>query len=89
MVDNILDSAKASLDSAKEKIKSVTENLFDDEEKEIIEQFKSSGQDKIKETFSTFISSPVIQTRSHEHWFLATIGIPSERSRSLQDQHVL
>ena len=54
MVDNILDSAKASLDSAKEKIKSVTENLFDDEEKEIIEQFKSSGQDKIKETFSTF-----------------------------------
>lgn len=54
MVDNILDSAKASLESAKEKIKSVTENLFDDEEKEIIEQFKSSGQDKIKETFSTF-----------------------------------
>ena len=54
MVDNILDSAKASLESAKEKIKNVTENLFDDEEKEIIEQFKSSGQDKIKETFSTF-----------------------------------
>ena len=40
MVDNILDSAKASLESAKEKIKSVTENLFDDEEKEIIEQLK-------------------------------------------------
>jgi hypothetical protein len=54
MVDNILDSAKASLESAKEKIKSVAENLFDDEEKEIIEQFKTSGQDKIKETFSTF-----------------------------------
>jgi len=54
MVDNILDSAKASLGSAKEKIKSVTENLFDDEEKEIIEQFKSSGQEKMKETLSTF-----------------------------------
>jgi len=54
MADNIFDSAKASLESAKEKIKNVTENLFDDEEKEIIEQFKSSGQDKIKETFSTF-----------------------------------
>ena len=54
MTDNIFDSAKASLESAKEKIKSVTENLFDDEEKEIIEQFKSSGQDKIKESFSTF-----------------------------------
>jgi hypothetical protein len=54
MADNIFDSAKASLESAKEKIKNVTENLFDDEEKEIIEQFKSSGQDKIKESFSTF-----------------------------------
>ena len=54
MVDNILDSAKASLESAKEEIKSVTENLFDDEEKEIIEQFKSSGQEKMKETLSTF-----------------------------------
>jgi len=54
MVDNILDSAKASLESAKEKIKNVTGNLFDDEEKEIIEQFKSSGQEKIKESFSTF-----------------------------------
>lgn len=54
MVDNILDSAKASFESAKEKIKNVSGNLFDDEEKEIIEQFKSSGQDKIKETFSTF-----------------------------------
>jgi len=54
MVDNILDSAKASLESAKKKIKSVTENLFDDEKKEIIEQFKDSGQEKIKETFTTF-----------------------------------
>ena len=54
MVDNILDSAKASLESAKEKIKSVTENLFDDEEKEIIEQFKSSGQEKMIATLSTF-----------------------------------
>ena len=53
MVGNILDSAKASIESAKDKIKNVTENLFDDEEKEIIEQFKSSGQDKIKESIST------------------------------------
>mgnify|MGYP003423793882 FL=1 len=54
MADNIIDSARASLESAKEKVKSVTANLFDDEEKEIIEQFKSSGQDKIKESFFTF-----------------------------------
>jgi len=54
MGDGILDKAKLSVESAKEKIKNVTGNLFDDEEKEIIEQFKSSGQDKIKETFTTF-----------------------------------
>jgi len=54
MGDGILDKAKISVESAKEKIKNVTGNLFDDEEKEIIEQFKSSGQDKIKETFTTF-----------------------------------
>ena len=54
MANNILDSAKASLGSAKEKIKNVTENMFDDEEKEIIEQFKSSGQDKLIDSLSTF-----------------------------------
>jgi uncharacterized protein (UPF0210 family) len=54
MGDGILDKAKLSVESAKEKIKNITGNLFDDEEKEIIEQFKSSGQDKIKETFTTF-----------------------------------
>lgn len=54
MAETIIDKAKASLESTKEKIKSAAENLFDDEEKEIIEQFKSSGQEKIKETFSTF-----------------------------------
>jgi len=54
MGNGILDKAKLSVESAKEKIKNVTGNLFDDEEKEIIEQFKSSGQDKIKETFTTF-----------------------------------
>jgi len=54
MANNILDSAKASLGSAKEKIKNVTDNLFNDEEKEIIEQFKSSGQDKLIDSLSTF-----------------------------------
>lgn len=54
MGDGILDKAKLSVESAKDKIKNITGNLFDDEEKEIIEQFKSSGQDKIKETFSIF-----------------------------------
>lgn len=54
MGDGILDKSKLSVESAKEKIKNITGNLFDGEEKEIIEQFKSSGQDKIKETFTTF-----------------------------------
>lgn len=54
MVDNILDSAKASLESAKEKIKELQATYFDDEKKEIIEQFTGGGQEKIIETLKTF-----------------------------------
>ena len=54
MGDSILDKAKASMESAKEKLNTVRENLFDDEKREIIEQFKGSGQEKIKETLTTF-----------------------------------
>ena len=82
MVDNILDSAKASLESAKEKIKSVTENLFDDEEKEIIEQFKSSGQDKIKESISTFSEySSLFKEAGYELGSInANVSLPPEIS---------
>ncbi len=54
MSDGILDKAKASLNSTKEKIKGFQETYFDDEKKEIIEQFKGTGQEKIKETLTTF-----------------------------------
>lgn len=54
MGDSILDKAKASVVSAKEKLNTVKENLFDDEKKEIVEHFKDSGQEKIKETLTTF-----------------------------------
>jgi len=54
MVDGILNKAKLSIECAKEKIKVVKENLFDDEKKAIIEQFKGSGQEKIKETLTIF-----------------------------------
>lgn len=54
MGESILDMAKASLESTKEKIKELQETYFDDEKKEIIEQFKGSGQEKIKETLKTF-----------------------------------
>lgn len=54
MADSILDKAKATMESAKEKLNTVKENLFDDEKKEIIEQFKGSGQEKIKEILETF-----------------------------------
>lgn len=54
MGNGILDKAKASLESAKEKLNTAKENLFDDEKKEIIEHFKDSGEEKIKETFSIF-----------------------------------
>ncbi|MDZ7624055.1 MAG: hypothetical protein U5J96_06355 [Ignavibacteriaceae bacterium] len=42
------------MESAKEKLNAAKENLFDDEKREIIEQFKGSGQEKIKETLTTF-----------------------------------
>ena len=82
MVDNILDSAKASLESAKEKIKSITENLFDDEEKEIIEQFKSSGQEKMKETLSTFTEySSLFKEAGYELGSInANVSLPPEIS---------
>jgi hypothetical protein len=54
MGDGILDKAKLSIESAKEKLNTAKENLFDDEKKAIIEQFKDSGQEKIKETLTTF-----------------------------------
>ena len=54
MDKSILDKAKASLESTKEKLKELHETYFDDEKKEIIEQFKGSGQDKIKDTLKTF-----------------------------------
>lgn len=54
MAEKILDKAKASLESTKEKIKELQETYFDDEKKEIIEQFKESGQEKIRETLKTF-----------------------------------
>lgn len=54
MSESILDKAKASMESAKEKLNTAKENLFDDEKREIIEQFKGSGQEKIKETLTTF-----------------------------------
>jgi hypothetical protein len=54
MGDSILDKAKLSIESAKEKLNTAKENLFDDEKKAIIEQFRDSGQEKIKETLTTF-----------------------------------
>lgn len=86
MVDNILDSAKASLESAKEKIKNVSENLFDDEEKEIIEQFKSSGQEKIKETLSTFNQySSLFKEAGYELSSInASVSIPPDISLSFK-----
>ncbi len=54
MSESIMNKAKASLESAKGKINNIKENMFDDEKKEIAANFKDSGQEKIKETLSTF-----------------------------------
>jgi hypothetical protein len=54
MSKNIIESAKASLESTKGKINEAKTFLFNDEKKEIIELYKGSGQEKIKETIKTF-----------------------------------
>jgi len=88
MVDNILDSAKASLESAKEKIKSVAENLFDDEEKEIIEQFKSSGQEKMIATLSTFSEyASLFKEAGYDIGSInASVSLPPQLKKRIQDK---
>jgi hypothetical protein len=54
MSKNIIESAKASFESTKGKFNEAKTFFFDDEKKEIIELYKGSGQEKIKETIKTF-----------------------------------
>lgn len=54
MSKSIIESARSSVDSVKGKFNEAKTFFFDDEKKEIIELYKGSGQEKIKETLKTF-----------------------------------
>ncbi|MCU0333027.1 MAG: hypothetical protein MUC75_06685 [Ignavibacteriaceae bacterium] len=86
MGESILDKAKASLESTKEKIKELQENYFDDEKKEIIEHFKGSGQEKIKETLTTFNQySSLFKESGYEIGSIsASVSIPPDISISFK-----
>jgi hypothetical protein len=82
MGESIFDKAKASLDLAKGKLNDVRESFFDDAKKEIIEQFKDSGQEKIKEILATFSQySALFKESGYELGSInASISIPPDIS---------
>lgn len=49
MAENIFEKAKASATAVKNKITDLKGNLWDEEKNEIIEQFKSGGEEKLQE----------------------------------------
>lgn len=53
MAENIFEKAKASASVVKNKITDLKENLWDEEKKEIIEQFKSGSEEKLQEIISS------------------------------------
>lgn len=53
MSESIIAKAKASAGSLKEKVTTLKDNFLDDEKREIIEEFKDSGQEKIRESLAT------------------------------------
>jgi hypothetical protein len=86
MGESIIDKAKASLDLAKEKLNDVRESFFDDAKKEIIEQFKDSGQEKIKEILTTFNEySALFKESGYELGSInASVSIPPDISVSFK-----
>jgi len=82
MGESIFDKAKASLELAKERLNTAKEILFDDEKKAIIEQFKGSGQEKIKEILTTFNQySSLFKESGYELGSInASISIPPDIS---------
>jgi hypothetical protein len=86
MGDGILDKAKLSIESAKEKLNTAKENLFNDEKREIIEHFKGSGQEKIKETITIFnqYSSLFKEAGYDLNSINASISIPPDISISFK-----
>jgi hypothetical protein len=53
MSENILDKAKASVAALKDKVADLKEDMWDDEKKEIIDEFKGITSEKLKLTLET------------------------------------
>jgi len=86
MGEGIFEKAKASLELAKGKLSDVRESFFDDAKKEIIEQFKDSGQEKIKEILTTFNQySSLFKESGYELGAIyASVSIPPDISISFK-----
>ena len=86
MSESIFDKAKKTLELSKVKLGDLKESFFDDANKEIIEQFKDSGQEKIKETLTTFNQySSLFKESGYEISSInASVSIPPDISISFK-----
>ena len=86
MNESIISKAKKTLEISKVKLGDLRESFFDDAKKEIIDQFKDSGQDKIKETLTTFNQySSLFKESGYEISSInASVSIPPEISISFK-----
>jgi hypothetical protein len=86
MGDGILNKAKLSIESAKEKLNTAKDNFFDDEKREIMEQFKGSSQEKIKETLAIFTQySSLFKEAGYDlNSINASVSIPPDISVSFK-----
>jgi hypothetical protein len=86
MSESIFDKAKKTLELSKVKLGDLKESFFDDANKEIIEQFNDSGQEKIKETLTTFNQySSLFKESGYEISSInASVSIPPDISISFK-----
>jgi len=86
MNESIISKAKKTIELSKVKLGDLRESFFDDAKKEIIDQFKDSGQDKIKETLTTFNQySSLFKESGYEISSIsASVSIPPEISISFK-----
>ena len=64
MADNIFSKVKDSASALKDKVSDLKENLWGEEHKQIIKEFKDSGTDKIKEVLANIGGSSAIFLQS-------------------------
>ena len=80
MEENIFNKAKSSATSIKQKIGEFKDSFWDEEKKEIIEQFKESGKGKITEIVESISSSSEIFNKAGYTFnqIEITLGLPPD-----------